>query len=88
MPNFEDELYNNVVTSSMERVNPGDSLKYEVNYKNTGYRLVEILQITIQVPENTFLQSNTEGGTYDEEKDCFNILFQTYPGKRQGALSS
>ncbi len=66
MPNFEDELYNNVKTASMERVSPGDCLTYEVNYKNSGYRNVDILQITIGIPENTSLKSSTENGIYDE----------------------
>ncbi|MFC2145239.1 GDSL-type esterase/lipase family protein [Actinomycetota bacterium] len=85
-PNFEDELYNNVVTSSMERVNPGDSLKYEVNYKNTGYRLVDKLRITIQIPENTSLQSNTEGGTYDEEKRLLRYTIEAIPREASGSI--
>lgn len=67
MPNFEDELYNNVVTASMEKVDPGDSLTYKVNYKNSGYRSVDMLQITIRIPDNTSLKSNTGDGIYDEE---------------------
>ena len=67
MPNFDDGLYNNVETASMENIEPGDSLAYKVNYKNTGYRTVDMLQITIQIPENTSLKSKTEGGVYDEE---------------------
>lgn len=85
-PNFEDELYNNIVTSSMERVNPGDSLTYEVNYKNTGYRLVDILRITIQIPENTSLQSNTEGGTYDEEKRLLQYTIEAIPREASGSI--
>jgi len=86
MPNFEDGSYNNVVTSSMERVNPGDSLTYEVNYKNSGYRLVDILRITIKIPENTFLKSNTEGGTYDEEKRLLQYTISDIPREASGSI--
>ncbi|MFC2159554.1 GDSL-type esterase/lipase family protein [Actinomycetota bacterium] len=85
-PNFEDELYNNVVTSSMERVNPGDSLKYEVNYKNTGYRLVDKLRITMQIPENTSLRSYTEGGIYDEEKRLLQYTIEAIPRETSGSI--
>ena len=86
MPNFEDELHNNVITSSMERVNPGDSLTYEVNYKNSGYRLVDILRITIQIPENTSLESSTEGGTYDEEKRLLQYIIEDIPREMSGSI--
>ncbi len=86
MPNFEDELYNNVVTSSMERVNPGGSLTYKVNYKNTGYRLVEILQITIQVPENTLLLSITVGGAYDEKNRLLQYTIADIPREESGSI--
>ena len=69
-PNFEDGSSNNVVTYSMKNVSPGDTLSYEVNYKNTGYRDVDILNIIIPIPDNTEPVSFTEGGDFDE-KDSF-----------------
>ena len=86
MPNFEDELYNNVVTASMERVNPGDPITYEVNYKNSGYRVVDILQITIQIPENTTLISSTGGGTYDEKNRQLKYAIENMPRGSSGSI--
>ncbi len=86
MPNFEDELYNNVVTASVERVNPGDSLTYEVNYKNSGYRNVDILQITIQIPENTTLISSTGSGTYDEQNRLLQYSIENLPRESSGSI--
>jgi lysophospholipase L1-like esterase len=73
-PGFEDRLSNNVITYSMEDISPGDILSYEVNYKNTGYREVDPLEIIIPIPEHTKPVSFTEGGTVDEEE---NILVYT-----------
>ncbi|MCD4670790.1 MAG: DUF11 domain-containing protein [Actinomycetia bacterium] len=86
MPNFEDELYNNVVTASMERISPGDSLTYKVNYKNSGYRDVDILQITIGIPENTSLESSTGGGTYDEQNRLLQYTIKKIPRESSGSI--
>ena len=86
MPNFEDELYNNVITASMEKVNPGDSLTYKMNYKNTGYRNVDILQITIEIPENTSLESSTEGGIYDEQNRLLQYTIESMPRESSGII--
>ncbi len=86
MPNFEDELYNNVVTASMERINPGDSLTYKVNYKNSGYRDVDILQITIGIPENTSLKSSTGGGTYDDKERLLQYTIENISRDASGSI--
>lgn len=86
MANFEDELYNNVVTASTEKVNPGDSLTYRVNYKNSGYRSVDILQITIGIPENTSLKSNTGDGIYDEENRSLQYTLEDIPRESSGSI--
>ena len=64
--NFEDVIYNNVDTSSMEKIEPGETVVYEIKYKNTGYWHVDKLNIVIPIPENTRLTAFTEGGELDE----------------------
>ncbi len=86
IPNFEDELYNNVETVSMEIVSPGGFLVYEVNYKNSGYRNVDILQITIGIPENTSLKSSTEGGIYDEQTRLLKYIIENIPRESSGSI--
>lgn len=86
MANFDDELYNNVVTASMEKVNPGDSLTYKVNYKNSGYRSVDILQITIGIPGNTSLKSSTGDGIYDEENRSLQYTLEDIPRESSGSI--
>ncbi len=86
MPNFEDELYNNVMAASMEKVDPGDSLTYKVNYKNSGYRSVDILQITIEIPENTSLKSSTGNGTYNEENRSLQYTIEDILRESSGSI--
>jgi len=86
MPNFEDELYNNVMTASMEKVDPGDSLTYKVNYKNSGYRSVDILQITIEIPENTSLKSSTGNGIYNEENRSLQYTIEDILRESSGSI--
>jgi len=81
-PNFEDVLYNNVTTSSMEEVEPGGTLSYEINYKNTGYRKVDRLDVYISIPHNAEPVSFTGGGEYDESA---RILKYTIDGLEKDA---
>ncbi len=58
-PNFDDELFNFVSSDSNEYVKPGEQITYIINYKNTGNRDVDNLEIKSKVPEHTiFISSN------------------------------
>jgi len=58
-PNFDDELFNFVSSDSNEYVKPGEQITYIINYKNTGNRDVDSLEIKSKVPEHTiFISSN------------------------------
>ena len=85
-PNFEDILYNNVTTSSMEEVEPGDALAYEVKYMNTGYRQVDTLNIIIPVPENTEPVLFSSGGKYDEAERTIVYTFNDIPREASGRV--
>jgi len=58
-PNFDDELFNFISSDSNEYVKPGEQITYIINYKNTGNRDVDNLEIESKVPEHTiFISSN------------------------------
>ncbi|MBA7472420.1 hypothetical protein ES707_07746 [subsurface metagenome] len=58
-PNFDDELFNFVSSDSNEYVKPGEQITYIINYKNTGNRDVDSLEIKSKVPEHAiFISSN------------------------------
>lgn len=58
-PNFDDELFNFVSSDSNEYVRPGEQITYIINYKNTGNRDVDNLEIESNVPEHAiFISSN------------------------------
>jgi uncharacterized repeat protein (TIGR01451 family) len=86
-PNFEDELFNKVTTSSEEKINPGDKLSYEVDYKNSGYRDVDELKIIIPIPENTSLESSTEGGVYDDRDETLEYRIENLDAGSSGSVS-
>jgi lysophospholipase L1-like esterase len=83
-PNFGDSLSNNVITHSMEDISPGDILSYEVNYKNTGYRDVDLLEITIPIPGHTKAVSFTEGGELDEKENTLVYAVRDLPRDSSG----
>ena len=84
-PNFEDELYNKVVTATMEDVKPGESITYKINYKNSGYREVERLKISIGIPEDTTLESAGEDGIYNEENRILQYIIENIPRDSSGS---
>jgi len=86
MPNFEDELFNKVTTSSVEKISPGDTLSYEVDYKNSGYRDVDELRITVPMPENTSLESCTEGGVYDGQNETLEYAIKNLAPDSSGSI--
>ena len=58
-PNFDDELFNFISSDSNGYVKPGEQITYIINYKNTGNRDVDNLEIKSKVPEHTiFISSN------------------------------
>jgi len=58
-PNFDDESFNFISSDSNEYVKPGEQITYIINYKNTGNRDVDNLEIKSKVPEHTiFISSN------------------------------
>jgi len=58
-PNFDDELFNFISSDSNEYVKPGEQITYIINYKNTGNRDVDNLEIESKVPEHAvFISSN------------------------------
>jgi uncharacterized repeat protein (TIGR01451 family) len=85
-PNFEDSLSNNVITHSMVDISPGDILSYEVNYKNTGYRSVDLLEITIPIPGHTKVLSFTEGGELDENENVLVYTLRDLPRDSSGQV--
>ena len=84
-PNFEDELYNKVVTATMEDVSPGESITYKINYKNSGYREVEKLKISIGIPEDTTLESAGEDGIYNEENRILQYIIENISRDSSGS---
>ena len=58
-PNFDDESFNFISSDSNEYVKPGEQITYIINYKNTGNRDVDNLEIESKVPEHAvFISSN------------------------------
>jgi uncharacterized repeat protein (TIGR01451 family) len=86
MPNFEDELYNKVTAPSIERISPGDTLSYEVDYKNSGYRDVDVLRIIIPIPENTSLESSTKGGMYNGQEKILEYVIKNVTADSSGKI--
>lgn len=84
--NFGDDLFNNVVTSSMKEIEPGDTLNYKVNYKNTGYREVDALDIEISIPDNTELVTFGEGGNFNEDKKILTYSFENIARDSSGSI--
>jgi len=85
-PNFEDELYNNVVTATMESVSPGEDIIYRVNYKNVGYREVDKLKISVEIPEGVTVESSGESGTYSEGNRILQYIIESIPRGSSGSL--
>jgi len=86
MPNFEDELFNKVTTSSTEKISPGDTLSYKVDYKNSGYRDVDKLRIIIPIPEKTSLESGTDGGVYDDQNETLEYVIEDLTPGSSGSV--
>jgi len=86
-PNFDDPASNDVATASMEEVEPGGILSYEVKFKNNGYRTVDSLNIYIPIPDNVELTSYTEGAVLDEEGKVLSYSFEDIEKDASGKLS-
>jgi len=86
-PNFDDTLTNNVVSSSMEEVEPGDTLNYELNYQNNGYRTVDSLEIEIPIPDYVRLSSFADGGKFDEENKILSYSYSDMEKDASGKIS-
>ena len=86
-PNFDDPLTNKVSSPSMEEVEPGDTLSYEVNYHNNGYRTVDILEIEIPIPDHVELTSFTDDGKFDEEKKVLSYSYASIEKDMSGKIS-
>ena len=56
-PNFGNKEFNFISQSSSSVVNPGDSITYTINYKNSGNTAVNNLVILASIPENAALSS-------------------------------
>jgi uncharacterized repeat protein (TIGR01451 family) len=56
-PNFESREFNFISQSGNGVVNPGDSITYTINYKNSGNTAVSNLMILAPIPGNTALSS-------------------------------
>ena len=74
-PNFDDESFNFITADNCEFIRPEKKITYIVNYKNTGNRAVDDLEIESKIPKNTiFISSNREViFEEDERKLIFNI---------------
>jgi uncharacterized repeat protein (TIGR01451 family) len=72
-PNFSDTAYNLVYSDTAGQATPGSKITYYIDFKNTGNRTVERLEIEVAVPENTsFTSSEIETMT---KKDSNTIAF-------------
>jgi uncharacterized repeat protein (TIGR01451 family) len=72
-PNFSDTAYNLIYSDTSGQVTPGSKITYYIDFKNTGSRTVERLEIEVAIPENTsFTSSETETIT---KKDLNTITF-------------
>ena len=66
-PNFSDASHNFIYSDTAENVTPGSEITYCINFKNTGNRAVDRLEIEAAIPENTsFTSSDTEITTKDD----------------------
>ena len=60
-PNFSDPSQNFIYSDTAEQVAPGNEISYYIDFKNTGNRDVDSLEIEVPIPENTsFTSSETE----------------------------
>ena len=60
-PNFSDPSQNFIYSDTAEQVAPGNEISYYIDFKNTGNRAVDSLEIEVPIPENTsFTSSETE----------------------------
>jgi len=80
-PNFSDPSYNYIYSDTSEYVAPGSEISYSIDFKNTGNRAVDRLEIDVAIPENTsFTSSDTEITT----KDGGNVIVFNYNTVKTG----
>lgn len=60
--NFNDFSQNYVSSNTANPVKPGEEILYSINFKNTGNRAVDKLEIKASIPSNTTIASS-DGGT-------------------------
>jgi uncharacterized repeat protein (TIGR01451 family) len=66
-PNFSDPSQNFINSDTAEQVAPGSEISYNIDFKNTGNRAVDSLEIEVPIPENTsFTSSDTEITTKED----------------------
>ncbi|MBM3702539.1 MAG: DUF11 domain-containing protein, partial [Actinobacteria bacterium] len=52
-PNFNDFSQNYISTNTANPIKPGEEISYSINFKNTGNKAVDKLEIKVSLPSNT-----------------------------------
>lgn len=61
-PNFNDFSQNYISSNTANPIKPGEEISYSINFKNTGNKTVDELEIKASIPSNTTIASS-DGGT-------------------------
>jgi len=59
-PSFSDFSQNYIYSDTAEQVTPGKEISYNIDFQNTGFRVVDKLEIEVNVPENTSFTSSED----------------------------
>jgi len=86
-PNFSDPSKNFIYSDTAEQVAPGNEISYYIDFKNTGNRAVDSLEIEVPIPENTSFTSSETKTTIKEDANTITFYFGNIEIEQAGKVN-
>jgi uncharacterized repeat protein (TIGR01451 family) len=86
-PNFSDPSQNFINSDTAEQVAPGSEISYNIDFKNTGNRAVDSLEIEVPIPENTSFTSSETETTIKEDANTITFYFGNIEIEQAGKVN-
>lgn len=83
-PNFNDFSQNYISTNTANPIKPGEEILYSINFKNTGNRAIDKLEIKAGIPSNTTIASSDGGTTTGDDGNTLIFNFDRIEKNQSG----